>query len=92
MPSRTDMAGHTKAFIYSVMDQWGQGQSAPAQGRFEPLTCWSAVEHETHQTITALLVYWGLTPHQQPGSYGDGDDDDDEMSVSLVEETRGPSY
>ena len=31
------------------------------------------------------LVYWGLTPQQQPGSY-QGGDDDDEMSVSLVEE------
>ena len=30
------------------------------------------------------LVYWGLTPQQQPGSY-QGGDDDDEMSVSLVE-------
>ena len=30
------------------------------------------------------LVYWGLTPQQQPGPYRGGDD---EMSVSLVEET-----
>ena len=37
------------------------------------------------------LVYWGLTPQQQPGSYQGGDyDDDDEMSVSLVEETGAP--
>ena len=37
MPSRTDTAGNTKAFIYPVMDHWGEGsQSAPAQGRFEP--------------------------------------------------------
>ena len=49
------------------------------------------------------LVYWGLTPQQQPGSYrggddddnddgdydGDDDDDDDDdvVTVSLVEET-----
>ena len=32
-------------------------------------------------------MYWGLTPRQQPGSYGGGDDGDDEMSVSLVEGT-----
>ena len=39
------------------------------------------------------MVYWGLTPQQQPGSYrGDDDDDDndDEISVSLVEETGVP--
>ena len=35
------------------------------------------------------LVYGGLTPQQQPGSYRGGDDDD-EMSVSLVEETGAP--
>ena len=35
------------------------------------------------------LVYWGLTPQQQPGSY-QGGDDDDEISVSLVEETGAP--
>ena len=31
-----------------------------------------------------VLVYWGLMPQQQPGSYrghDDDDDDDDEMSV-----------
>ena len=35
------------------------------------------------------LVYSGLTPQQQPGSCrgGDYDDNDDEMTVSLVEET-----
>ena len=28
------------------------------------------------------LVYWGLPPQQQPGSYRSGDnDDDDEMSL-----------
>ena len=42
------------------------------------------------------LVYWDLTPQQQPESYqggnddDDDDDDDDEMSVSLVEETGIP--
>ena len=30
------------------------------------------------------LVYWGITP-QQPGSYRGGDDND-EMSVSMVQE------
>ena len=34
-------------------------------------------------------MYWGLTPQQQPGSYRGGHDDD-EMSVSLVEETGVP--
>ena len=39
------------------------------------------------------LVYWGLTPRQQPWSYRGGDyDDDDEMSVSLVEETGAPGW
>ena len=39
-----------------------------------------------------MVVYWGLTLQQQPGSYRDGGDDDDdnvdddEMSVSLEEE------
>ena len=28
-------AGNTKAFIYPVVDHWGESQSAPAQGRFE---------------------------------------------------------
>ena len=35
------------------------------------------------------LVYWGLTPQQQPGSYLGGADDDD-MAVSLVGETGVP--
>ena len=35
------------------------------------------------------LVYWSLMPQQQPWSY-QGSDDDDEMSVSLVEETEAP--
>ena len=34
-------------------------------------------------------MYWGLTPQQQPGSYRGGDNDD-EVSVSLVEETGVP--
>ena len=36
-------------------------------------------------TAMGFLVYWGLTPQQQPGSY-QGGDDDDEISF-LVEET-----
>ena len=32
MPSRTDTTGHTKAFIYPVMDHWVESQSAPASG------------------------------------------------------------
>ena len=39
------------------------------------------------------VLYWfgllGITPQQQPGSYQGGDDDDG-MSVSLVEETGVP--
>ena len=34
------------------------------------------------------LVCWGLMPQQQPGLYQG--DEDDEMSVSLVEETGVP--
>ena len=41
------------------------------------------------QTRKRFLVYWGLTPQQQPGSYRGGDNDD-EMSVSLVEKTGAP--
>ena len=46
------------------------------------------------RVLQVSLVYWGLTPQQQPGSYrggddddddGGGGDDDDEMSVSLAE-------
>ena len=39
MPRYRDTAGHTKAFIYPAMDDGEGSQSAPAQGRFEPLTC-----------------------------------------------------
>ena len=35
------------------------------------------------------MVYWGLTPQQQPGSYQGGENDDDEIS-GLVEETGVP--
>ena len=35
-----------------------------------------------------LIVYWDFTPQHQPGSYRGGDED--EMSVSLVEETGVP--
>ena len=31
MASRTEMAGHTKAFDYPVMDHWGESQSALTQ-------------------------------------------------------------
>ena len=48
MVSNTD--GHTKAFICPVMDYW-ESQIAPAQGRFEPPTCPSTVEHANHQTM-----------------------------------------
>ena len=50
MPSPTDKAGHTKAFIYPVMDHWGGGgsQRAPEQGKFEPPTCRFTVEHANH--------------------------------------------
>ena len=33
------------------------------------------------------LVYWFLMPHLQPGSYRGSDYDDNEMSVTLAEET-----
>ena len=37
----------------------GESQSAPAQGRFEALTCRSTVEHANHQTtMTALDLRW----------------------------------
>ena len=52
----------------------------PMEGNFAEVRyyfCWSL-----------CLVYWGLTLQQQPGSYRGGDDD--EMSVSLVEETGVP--
>ena len=35
-----------------------------------------------------VWLYWDLTSQQQPGSYRGGDDD--EMSVSLAEETGVP--
>ena len=39
----------------------------------------------------AWLVYWDLTPQQQPWSYQGGDyDDEDEVSVSGLDETRAP--
>ena len=38
-----------------------------------------------------LGFYCDLTPQQQPGSFRGGDDDD-EMSVSLVEETGVPAF
>ena len=38
---------------------------------------------------SGFYFYWGLTPQQQPGLY-EGGDDDDEMSLSQVEETGAP--
>ena len=65
MPSRTYTVGHTKAFIYPVIDLGvGGGQSAPAQGRFEPPTCRSTVEHDNHQTMMTMMNY---TPGPQWG-------------------------
>ena len=48
----TDMAGYTKTFDYLVMDHGWESQSAPARGRFEPLSVTSRfpVEHANHQT------------------------------------------
>ena len=40
------------------MDQWGESQSASAQGRFERPTCRSTLEHAHHQTT--------MTAHQRP--------------------------
>ena len=57
---------------------------------------WRKPEYPKETTEAVLhefsVVYWGLTPQQQPGAHGDGDyddddgddDNDDEMSVSLV--------
>ena len=59
LPSHTDTAGHTKAFIYPVMDHCGESQSAPTQGRFEPPTCRSTVEHAIHQT-TMIVCHHGI--------------------------------
>ena len=42
--------------------------------------------------LVGWLVYWGLTPQQQPGSYRGGDYDDEEMLFSLVEETGVPGW
>ena len=52
MPSCTDTTGHTKAFIYPVMDNWGESHSALARGRFDPMTCLATVNHDNHQTTT----------------------------------------
>ena len=62
MPSRTDTAGHTKAFIYPVMDHWGESRSALAQGRFELLTCRSTVKHTNHQTTPSWRISYTLGP------------------------------
>ena len=62
IPSHTDTAGHTKAITYSVTDHWGGSQSAPAQGRFEPPTCRSTVEHANHQTTMTPQVGGSIIP------------------------------
>ena len=66
MPSCTDTVGHAKAYIYPVMDHWGESQSALAKGRFEPPTCRSTVEHANHQTrITTPSRRINYTPGPQ---------------------------
>ena len=90
IPSRTDTAGHTKAFIFSFEFEWGfyvlsaskaifrasQGlylpshggsQSASAQGRFEPPTCWSTVEYANHQTTMTTQVESSIIPRVRGG-------------------------
>ena len=47
------------------------------------------ISFTTAHHYEAGLVYWGLTPQQQPGSYQNGRNDDDEISY-LVEETGVP--
>ena len=55
--------GHAKAFIYPVMGHWGESQSAPVQGRLEPPTCRSIVQHANHQTtMTAQSQRINNTP------------------------------
>ena len=67
-PSCTDTAGHTMSFDYPVMDDWGESQSTPAQGRFETPTCRSTVEHAIHQTaITAPSQRINYTAGPQRG-------------------------
>ena len=71
MPGRTDRVGHTKSFIYPVMDHWGKSQNSPAQGRFELSTCQSTVEHANHHTtMTAPSQRIGYTPNPERGGGG----------------------
>ena len=70
MPNRTDTTGHSKAFICSH-GPLGGSQSAPAQGRFEPPTCQSTVEHTNHQTtMTAPSRRIDYTSGPQKGGGG----------------------
>ena len=34
MPSRTDEAGHTKAFDYPVAEHWGESRNVQFHGKF----------------------------------------------------------
>ena len=54
-------------FTQPLATVW-KSQSAPAQGRFEPRSCWSTVEHANHQTtMTALSQRITYTPGAQRG-------------------------
>ena len=68
MSSRTETAGHIKAFIYPVMNRpLGESQSTPVLGRFEQPTCRSTVEHANHQTtMTTPSQSINYTPGPQP--------------------------
>ena len=48
---------YTKAFIYPVIDQCGESQSALAQGSFELPTFRSTVEHTKHQTTRGGVFF-----------------------------------
>ena len=59
--AQTRLGIYTKAFIYPVMDHWGESRSAPARGRVEPPTRRSTVEHANHQTrmtIPSRKINW----------------------------------
>ena len=69
MPNRTESTGHSKAFICSH-GPLGGSQSGPAQGRFEPPTCRSTVEHTNHQTtMTAPSRRIDYTSGPQKGGW-----------------------
>ena len=61
MPSRTDTAGPTKAFIYPVMDHWEEGKSKRSGTRQIQNRRRFSVEHANHQTtMTAPSQRSGL--------------------------------